>query len=188
MRCSAKPLIRSTVSGSTFQLFGPWKLAGGRDRNLHQRFPDCDSATQRPPWHLSTTYTAVVTGGSNGVKDLAGNALTSNFTWSFTTAAGTASGSCPCSVWSASATSPRKWIGGNDEHRDEVGVRFRSQLAGMITACGSTRARQYRNSHRASVDEYRNSAGYRYISGETGTGWQQVIFNTPVRFPPTTHM
>src|SRR5206468_3233442 len=34
----------------------------------------------------STTYTATITGGSSGVKDLAGNALASNFGWSFTTA------------------------------------------------------------------------------------------------------
>jgi len=34
-----------------------------------------------------TTYTATVRGGSTGVKDLAGNALASNVTWQFTTAA-----------------------------------------------------------------------------------------------------
>jgi hypothetical protein len=34
----------------------------------------------------STTYTATVKGGSSGVKDLAGNALASDLTWSFTTA------------------------------------------------------------------------------------------------------
>jgi hypothetical protein len=33
----------------------------------------------------STTYTATITGGASGVKDLAGNALASNFSWSFTT-------------------------------------------------------------------------------------------------------
>jgi hypothetical protein len=34
----------------------------------------------------STTYTATILGGTNGVKDLAGNALASNVVWSFTTA------------------------------------------------------------------------------------------------------
>ena len=33
----------------------------------------------------STTYTATVVGGASGVKDAAGNALATNFTWSFTT-------------------------------------------------------------------------------------------------------
>ena len=35
----------------------------------------------------ATVYTATITGGSSGVKDLAGNALVSNYSWSFTTAA-----------------------------------------------------------------------------------------------------
>src|SRR5207245_2747936 len=34
----------------------------------------------------SKTYTATITGGSGGVKDLAGNALASDVVWSFTTA------------------------------------------------------------------------------------------------------
>ncbi len=33
-----------------------------------------------------TTFTATITGGSSGVKDLAGNPLAGNFVWSFTTA------------------------------------------------------------------------------------------------------
>jgi hypothetical protein len=35
----------------------------------------------------SSRYTATIKGGSTGVKDLAGNALASNYSWSFTTAA-----------------------------------------------------------------------------------------------------
>ena len=35
----------------------------------------------------ATTYTAAITGGASGVKDLAGNALASNYAWSFTTGA-----------------------------------------------------------------------------------------------------
>ena len=39
------------------------------------------------PLTNSTVYTATITGGSAGVKDAAGNALPSNYVWSFTTAA-----------------------------------------------------------------------------------------------------
>ncbi len=39
------------------------------------------------PLAYSSTYTATITGGSAGVKDMAGNALQSNFTWTFTTVA-----------------------------------------------------------------------------------------------------
>ena len=35
----------------------------------------------------TTVYTATITGGASGVKDLAGNALATNYSWSFTTAA-----------------------------------------------------------------------------------------------------
>ena len=47
------------------------------------------TATLQPSAALAagTTYTATLLSGSSGVKDLAGNALASNFTWSFTTTA-----------------------------------------------------------------------------------------------------
>ena len=35
----------------------------------------------------NTTYTSTITGGANGVKDLAGNALANNYVWSWTTGA-----------------------------------------------------------------------------------------------------
>jgi len=46
------------------------------------------TATLRPSSNLqpSTTYTATLVSGSNGIKDLAGNPLASDVTWSFTTA------------------------------------------------------------------------------------------------------
>ncbi len=47
------------------------------------------TATLQPSASLqpSTTYTATLLSGSSGIKDLAGNALASNFSWSFTTVA-----------------------------------------------------------------------------------------------------
>jgi hypothetical protein len=47
------------------------------------------TATVQPAGALaySTTYTGTVRGGPTGVKDLAGNALVANYTWSFTTGA-----------------------------------------------------------------------------------------------------
>ena len=49
--------------------------------------PNTKVATLTPTSLLtaSTTYTVTIAGGSSGVKDLAGNALVSNFVWSFTT-------------------------------------------------------------------------------------------------------
>ena len=44
----------------------------------------------------STTYTVTIQGGASGVKDAAGNALSTTFSWSFTTAPAPV---CPCSIW-----------------------------------------------------------------------------------------
>ena len=49
--------------------------------------------TPTSPLTASTLYTATVVGGATGVKDVAGNALASNATWTFTTAVLTAG---PC--------------------------------------------------------------------------------------------
>jgi Ca2+-binding RTX toxin-like protein len=51
------------------------------------------TATVDPCFDLeaSTTYTASIKGGTTGVKDLAGNALAQDYSWSFTTAASPAS-------------------------------------------------------------------------------------------------
>ena len=43
--------------------------------------------TPSSPLASGTTYSATVKGGSAGVKDVAGNALSADFTWSFTTVA-----------------------------------------------------------------------------------------------------
>ncbi|MFC0485625.1 CBM96 family carbohydrate-binding protein [Pseudarthrobacter scleromae] len=53
-----------------------------------------NTATLNPGTDLAagTTYTATVKGGSTGVKDAAGNALASDKTWSFTTAAASGGG------------------------------------------------------------------------------------------------
>ena len=45
------------------------------------------------PLANSTSYTATVVGGANGAKDAAGNALASNYSWSFTTSVPLACGS-----------------------------------------------------------------------------------------------
>ena len=46
----------------------------------------------------STVYTATIVGGATGVKDLAGNALVNNYSWSFTT--GTATSAPPVTIQS----------------------------------------------------------------------------------------
>jgi alpha-tubulin suppressor-like RCC1 family protein/subtilisin family serine protease len=85
---------------------------------------------------VSTTYTATIKGGSTGVKDLAGNALAQDYTWTFTTAtpqstsctitgtanAETISGTSADDVICAGEGSDTvKGLGGNDTLRGEDG-------------------------------------------------------------------
>ena len=81
----------------------------------------------------STTYTASVKGGATDprVKDLAGNALTATYNWSFTTASQTTGPNCPCSIWSSS-TVPTVPDDG-DPAAVEIGTKFRSDVAGSIS-------------------------------------------------------
>ncbi|HET9646244.1 MAG TPA: Ig-like domain-containing protein, partial [Burkholderiaceae bacterium] len=95
----------ATININTFELRGP-------NNSLVSASVGYDAASSTatlvPSTALaaSTTYTAVLHGGSTDprVKDLSGNALASNFTWSFTTAAGTTTPACPCSAWSSTTT------------------------------------------------------------------------------------
>src|SRR5207244_1328697 len=129
----------------------------------------------------STTYTATISGGASGVKDLAGNALASNFVWSFTTGAGPA---CPCSVWSATATP-----GGtaNDSSAVELGMRFRSDTSGTITGVRFYKAATNTGIHTGSL--WTNTGTLLAsvtFTGETASGWQQMLFSAPVAITANT--
>src|SRR5690606_17239399 len=70
-----------------------------------------------------------ITGGASGVKDLAGNALASNFVWSFTTGAGGGSTALHILPQGILSSRPRS----NDGVGIALGVRFRSSQNGVIT-------------------------------------------------------
>ena len=74
----------STITSATFRLTtGSTTVpaAVSYTNNVATLNPTADLAA-------NTTYTATITGGSAGVKDVAGNALASTRTWTFTTAGG----------------------------------------------------------------------------------------------------
>src|SRR5262249_37134385 len=93
----------STISASTFVLRDPSNTVVPGTVS-YNGVTNVATLTPSQPGGLAltTTYTATITGGSSGVKDVAGNALAANFTWSFTTGSG--GSGCPCTIWSASAT------------------------------------------------------------------------------------
>ncbi len=74
----------ATVNTGTFELRDPSNavVTAAVSYNVGSK-----TATFAPATELaeSTTYTAILKGGSAGIKDLAGNSLVSDYTWSFTT-------------------------------------------------------------------------------------------------------
>jgi fibronectin type 3 domain-containing protein len=75
----------ATITTSTFTVK---KKQGGSPVSATVTYdPTTNKATLQPTSNLAgqTAYTATITGGTSGVKDLAGNALGTTYSWNFTT-------------------------------------------------------------------------------------------------------
>ena len=134
------------------------------------------------PLANSATYTATVKGGAAGVKDLAGNPLAADFTWSFTTAAPPM---CPCTIWPETATpavAADPFAGGI-----EVGLKWQAEVDGVVTGLrfykGATNIGTHIGNLRTSTGTLLGTATF---SGETPSGWQQVTFPTPIAISANT--
>jgi hypothetical protein len=126
-----------------------------------------------------TTYTATLKGGSSDprIKDLAGNALPADVTWSFTTAAGPA---CPCSGWPVGAVPALP--SASDSASVELGVRFRPAVSGWITGVRFYKGAANTGTHVGNL--WTNGGALlatATFTAETATGWQTVTFATPVQ-------
>jgi hypothetical protein len=164
---------RSTINTSTFQL-----SAGGSAVGATVSFNTL-TATLVPtqPLAYSTTYTATVVGGGNGVQDLNGKLLPTNFAWTFTTAP--PPGTCPCSIWSASTTPGT--VDSGDPSGIELGVLFASNEKGFITGVRFYKSAANTGTH---IGNLWTAGGTLLASAvftsETASGWQQVNFSSPV--------
>jgi len=135
------------------------------------------------------TYTATVKGGATDprAKDLAGNALVSSLTWSFTTAAGTTTGCSgnTTSIWPGNPTP--SIITDSDASSVELGVKFRSDVNGLICGIrfykGSANTGTHIGKLWSSTGELLASATFQ---NETASGWQQVSFASPVAITANT--
>jgi hypothetical protein len=177
----SEALHASTVTSSTFLL----RTAANDEVAAAVAFdPATRVATLAPaaPLAMATTYTATVKGGGSGVKDLAGNALAADYTWSFTTAGPT---SCPCTIWSSSARPTLE--SAPDSGAVEVGVKFQSDVAGSITALRFYKGVLNSGTH---VVKLWTATGTLLASAtamnETASGWQQVKLSSPVAIEPNT--
>jgi Domain of unknown function (DUF4082)/Bacterial Ig-like domain len=144
-------------------------------------------STLRPAQALapSTTYTAMIVGGSGGVKDLAGNAMVGNYAASFTTAAAPAPTPAAISIFPASAA-PTSFAT-SDASSVELGVKFRSDVAGTVTGVRFYKGSGTTGTHTGTLW---SSTGTKLatvtFTSETATGWQQAMFSTPVAITANT--
>ena len=91
--------------------------------------------------------------------------------------------SCPCSIWDSTVTGPQD----GDTHATELGVKFRSDTAGFITGLRFYKTSGNTGTH---IGRLWTATGTQLaqatFTGESGSGWQQVSFGTPVAINPNT--
>jgi hypothetical protein len=133
-----------------------------------------DTAVLTPsgPLAVSTTYTATV---KTGVQDLGGNGMASDFSWSFTTAATHP----PMSLWNAGSTPAN--LDSGDTNAVELGVKFRSDIAGSLTAIRFYKGLNDNGVH--VVNLWRTDGtllATATATNESASGWQEVALPVPV--------
>ena len=165
----------ATISGTTVRLTDP-------TNTVVPATVAYDAASQRAtltpnaPLSSGTAYSATVKGGTGGVTDLAGNALASDYSWSFTVSGNI---TCPCSIWSSAATPAT--IDSGDAGSYELGVRFRADVDGYVTGVRFYKATANTGTHVGRI--WTNTGallGSATFTSETVSGWQQATFTNPV--------
>jgi hypothetical protein len=112
-----------------------------------------------------------------GVRDPAGNTA-APLTWSFTTGGGSADG-CPCTIWPGTAVpAVASW---SDPAPIELGVKFRTDRDGVVRGVRFYKGVANTGAH---VGKLYTAAGTALAAAtfgaETASGWQEVLFDTPV--------
>ena len=172
----------ATITGTTVALRGPGGIAVAAAVSYNAA---ARTATLKPsqPLSAATTYTATIAGGSGGVADLSGNNLAGSIVWSFTTAA--LSTSAPVTIWSTAARPAA--IATNDPSAVELGVKFKSDVAGTVVGVRFYKGQSTTGIHTGTLW---SSTGTKLatatFTNETAAGWQQVNFSTPVAISANT--
>jgi hypothetical protein len=138
-----------------------------------------NKATLQPTSSLtpSTTYSVSVK-----ASDLAGNAMASPRTWTFTTGN---SANCPCSVFDSSATPAVP--NATDSTSYEMGMRFTSAIPGYVTGVKFYKGTSNTGTHTGTLW---SNTGTQLATGtflnETASGWQTLKFAQPVAITANT--
>ena len=91
--------------------------------------------------------------------------------------------SCPCSIWDESISASQD----GDSNAIEVGVKFRSEVSGVVTGI-----RFYKDPANVGTHVGRlwaangTELGAATFTGESGSGWQEASFATPIAIEPDT--
>lgn len=167
----------ATITGETMQL----RDASGALVSASVHYDQgTRTATLQPGASLApgALYQVTLKGGASEprIKDVAGNALAADYGWSFTTMAGPG---CPCSLWDDSATPAI--LTDNDPNAVELGVKFWSELDGYIAGIRFYKGPQNTGTHVGSLwDASGQLLAQATFTGESESGWQQVLFDVPV--------
>ncbi|WP_142062050.1 DUF4082 domain-containing protein [Pseudarthrobacter sp. B4EP4b] len=135
--------------------------------------------TPADPMAFSTTFTATVSGAANA----GGSTMTAPYTWRFTTK--TPPTACPCSIFSPSAVPATPNT--NDKKSVEVGMKFRSDVAGTVSGVRFFKGSANTGTH---VGHLWTASGSLLASvtflAEAASGWQEAMFSTPVQISANT--
>ena len=128
--------------------------------------------TPTNPLRGGTSYTATVSGAQN----ISGVAMSGPFSWSFSTGA---VAQCPCSIWQEAA--PSGSVDAADTSALSLGVQFTASSSGYITGVRFYKYSDNAGTHTGSLW----TAGGTLLatgtfSGESGSGWQELDFSSPV--------
>lgn len=148
-----------TISGANFGSTGTVTFNG-------------TTATSIPTW-TTTSITAVVpSGAATGDLIVTVGGIASNKV-PFTVKV------CPCTVWGSSAAPTMADVG--PDSALEVGLKFRSDVAGVITGVRFYKSANNTGTH---IGNLWSSTGTLLatvaFTGETASGWQQASFSSPV--------
>ncbi|MBL7740016.1 MAG: Ig-like domain-containing protein [Chitinophagaceae bacterium] len=165
----SEPMNAATVNGTTVQLRDASNTAVTAAVNY-----DAASRTVRltPSSALlnGNAYTATITGGSGGVKDLAGNSLAADYIWSFTT--------IPLTIFEVTDVPD---IPVTTDQPIELGVKFNSSVDGYILGIRFYKGDGNDGTHTGHLwNSSGTMLGEAVFVNETASGWQQVLFSSPV--------
>lgn len=143
---------------------------------------DTKTATLTPttPLNNLTQFTAILKGNGtgSGIKDLAGNVLAANNSWTFTTVAGNTS-NCPCTIFRTTDVPAQP--SENDGQGIVVGMKFRSTQNGNITGIRYYKGAGTTGAHLGTLWSSNGAKlAEATFANESASGWQQVLFTTPV--------